>query len=89
MTDGVKTGAAIKVSGAADGRILPVPDSVISHRSGPECLQQPCEAVVHEGFITVTACTHEGGGITGFAVKRDAVKASLRPRSSDSLYLKV
>lgn len=55
MTDGVKTGAAIKVSGAADGRILPVPDSVISHRSGPECLQQPRAAVVHEGFITVSA----------------------------------
>ena len=35
MTDGVKTGAAIKVPGAADGRIRPVPDSVISHRSGP------------------------------------------------------
>ena len=51
MTDGVKTGAAIKVPGAADGRIRPVPDSVISHRSGPECLQQPRAAVVHEGFI--------------------------------------
>lgn len=55
MTDGVKTGAAIKAPGAADGRIRPVPDSVISHRSGPECLQQPRAAVVHEGFITVSA----------------------------------
>jgi hypothetical protein len=55
MTDGVKTGAAKKVYVAADGRIRSVPDSVISHRSGPECLQQSMAAVVHEGFITVTA----------------------------------
>ena len=55
MTDGVKTGAAIKVPGAADGRIRPGPDSVISHRSGPGCLQQPRAAGVPEGFITVSA----------------------------------
>ena len=36
MTDGVKTGAAIKVPGAADGRIRRVPDYVVSDRSGPE-----------------------------------------------------